>query len=216
MTWLGYPGTTGLETIDYRLTDPFLDPPGQQNDGRYIERSYRLPETFWCYDPLESSEVGVLDAADFDELTRTEPQGRRRCSGVEGQELRVNDPPCITNGFITFGCLNNFCKVNAPTLDLWSAVLRAMPASRLLLLAPRAARERVLDELLRGGVRSDRVEFLDRMPRRRYLASYRRIDIGLETIPYNGHTTTLDALWMGVPVVTLVGDTPVCAPDGAS
>jgi predicted O-linked N-acetylglucosamine transferase (SPINDLY family) len=99
--------------------------------------------------------------------------------------------------------------VNEQTLQLWAAVLRAVPTSRFLLLAPRAARARVLDVLLRGGVRSDRVDFVDRMPRKLYLATYYRIDIGLDTIPYNGHTTTLDALWMGVPVVTLIGNSPV-------
>jgi protein O-GlcNAc transferase len=177
-TWLGYPGTTGLQTIDYRLTDPFLDPPSEQNDLLYSERSYRLPDTFWCYDPLTS-------------------------------EPAVNDPPCLKNGSVTFGCLNNFCKVNEPTLDLWSAVLHAVPGSRMLVLAPRPARRRMLEALHVRSVGAARVEFLERMPRARYLASYHRIDIGLDTIPYNGHTTSLDAFWMGVPVVTLVGDSPV-------
>lgn len=200
VTWLGYPGTTGLDAIDYRLTDPFLDPVAVNNDAHYSERSYRLPDTFWCYDPLEGS--------DFDGLS---PGG----GGIQGSGNAAAEAGCVSelpgasNGFVTFGCLNNFCKVNEQTLDLWAAVLRAVPTSRFLLLAPRAARARVLDVLLRGGVRSDRVDFVDRMPRYRYLASYHRIDIGLDTIPYNGHTTTLDALWMGVPVVTLIGNTPV-------
>lgn len=175
ITWLGYPGTTGLATIDYRLTDPYLDPPSAANDSLYSERSYRLPKTFWCYDPLATGPA-------------------------------VNLLPAERNGYVTFGCLNNFCKVTGPTLRLWAAVLRAIPGSRLLLLAPRIARARILELL---GVAADRIEFVDRMSRPAYLATYHRIDIGLDTIPYNGHTTTLDSAWMGVPVITLVGDSPV-------
>lgn len=178
ITWLGYPGTTGLETIDYRLTDPFLDPPAVQNAAYYSERSHRLPDTFWCYDPLTSHPA-------------------------------VNELPLLKNGFVTFGCLNNFCKVNLPTLDLWARVLNAVPRSKLLLLAPKPARQRILDALASRGVEAGQIEFAGRMNRTQYLASYHRIDIGLDTIPYNGHTTSLDAFWMGVPVITLVGDAPV-------
>jgi protein O-GlcNAc transferase len=177
-TWLGYPGTTGLQTIDYRLTDPYLDPPTAENDAWYSERSHRLPNTFWCYDPLTT-------------------------------EIPVNDLPVGRHGYVTFGCLNNFCKVNADTLRLWAGALRATPHSRLLLLALGGpARSRTLDVLQNNGVDPSRVEFVDRQSRARYLALYHRIDVGLDTIPYNGHTTTLDSLWMGVPVVTLVGDAP--------
>jgi protein O-GlcNAc transferase len=192
VTWLGYPGTTGLEAIDYRLTDPFLDPPTEDNAAHYSERSYRLPDTFWCYDPLQGSGFRV---------------GGSGNAGEDG--CRVNELPAVSNGFITFGCLNNFCKVNEPTLALWAAVLRAVPGSKLRMLAPAAARRRVVDALHRHGVGGTRLDFLDRMPRDRYLASYHRIDIGLDTIPYNGHTTSLDAFWMGIPVITLIGKTPV-------
>lgn len=174
ITWLGYPGTTGLETIDYRLTDPHLDPPSAANDAWYSEKSFRLPSTFWCYDPLTN-------------------------------EPAVNELPSDRNGYITFGCLNNFCKITDPTLRLWAAVLRAVPNSRLLLLAPRIARHRIVETL---GIAADRIDFVDRQSRKQYLATYHRIDIGLDTIPYNGHTTTLDSMWMGVPVVTLIGDWP--------
>ena len=111
VTWLGYPGTTGLDSVDYRLTDPYLDPCSGENDAFYSERSYRLPHTFWCYDPLAS-------------------------------EPDVSALPAIRNGHITFGCLNNFCKVNAGTLQLWARAMRAVPASTLLMLAPREARPR--------------------------------------------------------------------------
>ncbi|MGD0464988.1 MAG: tetratricopeptide repeat protein [Tepidisphaeraceae bacterium] len=175
MTWLGCPGTTGMATMDYRLTDPYLDPPGE-TDAFYAEKSIRLPDTFWCYDPL--------------------------CN-----EPAVNAPPCLEKGFVTFGCLNNFSKVNDALLSLWARVLNANPSSRLLLLAPEgSARRWVLDRL---GVGPERVEFVLRRPRSEYLRTYHRIDIGLDTLPCNGHTTSLDAFWMGVPVVSRIGSTVV-------
>jgi len=176
--WLAYPGTTGLTAIDYRLTDPHLDPPGVF-DQFYSEKSIRLPNTFWCYDPLTS-------------------------------EPAVGPLPASANGYVTFGCLNNFCKVNAATLKLWAGVLNAVSGSRLILLAPEgSAREWVLRVMSEGGVEQERIAFVARQLRKPYLETYRKIDIGLDTLPYNGHTTSLDAFWMGVPVVTLVGKTVV-------
>ena len=178
VTWLGYPGTTGLDAMDYRLSDPCLDPTDQHDDF-YAEQTIRLPDSFWCYDPLaDGPAVGRL--------------------------------PARENGLITFGCLNNFCKVTEPTVKLWAEVLGGLPDSRLLVLAPRGlAREHLLENLQRNGVAPTRIEFADRCPRHKYLELYQRIDIGLDTFPYNGHTTTLDALWMGVPVVTVVGRSAV-------
>ena len=174
VTWLGYPGTTGVKAMDYRLTDPYLDPAG--TDSFYTEQSIRLPESFWCYDPLT-------------------------------EEPPVNPLPADAAGFVTFGCLNNFCKVTDPVLDLWAQVLRSAPNSKLLLLAPvGSARTRVKARL---GLVSDRVEFAAYQPRCDYLELYHRIDIGLDTFPYNGHTTSLDALWMGVPVISRTGSTVV-------
>lgn len=175
--WLAYPGTTGLSAIDYRLTDPYLDP--LDSSEPYSEQSIRLPETFWCYEA--------------------------RAEGVEVSEL-----PALKNGYVTFGCLNNFCKVNADVLELWAAVLKSHADSRLLLLVPsESARERTLQTFLAQGIASDRIEFVSHQPRRQYLETYQRIDVCLDTVPYNGHTTSLDAFWMGVPVVTLVGPTVV-------
>jgi predicted O-linked N-acetylglucosamine transferase (SPINDLY family) len=173
VAWLAYPGTTGLSTMDYRLTDPYLDPPGLF-DAFYAEESLRLPDTFWCYDPL-------------------------------ADQPPVNPLPALENGVITFGCLNNFCKVNDGCLALWAQVLRAVPRSRLLLLAPRGqAREHVLARLEQQGIAAPRVAFADKQPRLEYLKLYARIDLGLDPLPYNGHTTSLDAFWMGVPILTLV------------
>jgi protein O-GlcNAc transferase len=175
VAWLAYPGTTGMPAMDVRLTDPRLDPPGL-NDAFYSERSMRLPDTFWCYDPLAS-------------------------------EPAVNELPALKAGYATFGCLNNFCKVNAEWIAQWAKVLRAVPNSRLILLAPRgSAREEVLRRL---DVEPARVEFANLVPRSQYLKNYHRIDLALDTFPYNGHTTSLDAMWMGVPVVSRFGRTAV-------
>jgi predicted O-linked N-acetylglucosamine transferase (SPINDLY family) len=174
VTWLAYPGTTGLDTIDYRLTDPYLDPP-QTGDEFYTEKSIRLPNAFWCYDPMSAETVSELPAA--------------------------------RNGYVTFGSLNNFCKVGDGVLALWSRLLTAVPDSRLVLLSPDGIhRRQVLEKL---GVEPARVEFVTRMSRGRYLQTHHRFDIVLDTFPSNGHTTSLDALWMGVPVVTLRGQTAV-------
>ncbi|HMD54065.1 MAG TPA: tetratricopeptide repeat protein [Phycisphaerae bacterium] len=178
VTFMGYPGTTGLETMDYRLTDQYLDPPEPQ-EAFYTEQSIRLPDTFWCY-------------------------------SSQNEESKPNDLPAIKNGFVTFGCLNNFCKVNDGVLKLWARVLSAIPHSRLMVLAPKGqVRRQSLSKLGRDGIASERIEFMDFQPRLEYLNTYHRIDIGLDTQPYNGHTTSLDSLWMGVPVVTLIGKTEV-------
>jgi predicted O-linked N-acetylglucosamine transferase (SPINDLY family) len=176
MTWAGYPGTTGLEAIDYRLTDPYLDPPGQF-DEFYAEKSLRLPATFWS-----------LDLATLEDL----------------HTPAVNSLPAVQGEYVTFGCLNNFSKVNQRVLRLWGRVLDAVPKSRMVLLTPPgSAREWVRQSL------GDRVEFVARLPHDAYLQVKHQIDIGLDTVPYNGHMTSLDSLWMGVPIVTLPGNTVV-------
>jgi predicted O-linked N-acetylglucosamine transferase (SPINDLY family) len=178
VSFAGYPGSTGLDAIDYRLTDPYLDPSGA-NDLREADKTYRLPHTFWCYDPPD-------------------------------EEPAVAPLPSSKKGMITFGCLNNFCKVNDRVLELWAKVLRAVNGSRLFLLAKEGShRQRALDFLESRGIIRDRVEFSPMRPRRDYQALYHRIDIGLDTFPYNGHTTSLDSFWMGVPVVTVVGNSAV-------
>jgi predicted O-linked N-acetylglucosamine transferase (SPINDLY family) len=116
--------------------------------------------------------------------------------------------PAAAVGHVTFGSLNNFVKVNPAVLELWGRVLREVAGSRLLVLAPAGdVRRNALRELAKHGVDAARVEFVDRLQRPEYLATYQRIDVCLDTFPCNGHTTTMDALWMGVPVATLVGNT---------
>jgi protein O-GlcNAc transferase len=175
--WLAYPGTTGLSAIDYRVTDPILDPSTSQI-GPYAERPLRLPDAFWCYDPLDRETVGPL--------------------------------PARRNGRVRFGSLNNILKVSTESVALWAQVMKRVDGSTMTLLAPVGdAREKTLGLFEAAGIGRDRVQFVEYQTRQRYLATYQSIDVGLDTVPYNGHTTSLDALWMGVPVVTLVGSTVV-------
>ncbi len=178
VTFAGYPGSTGLDAIDYRLTDPHLDPLGM-HDEWYAEASYRLPHSFWCYDPqTEQPDVGPLPAEEA--------------------------------GFVTFGCLNNFCKVNKEVLAVWAQVMAQVPRSRLVLLAKQGShRQQTIDCLEARGIAPERITFCSSRPFLEYLALYQQLDIALDTFPYNGHATSLDAFWMGVPVVTLVGNTVV-------
>ena len=179
VTFAGYPGSTGLRTIDYRLSDSYLDPPGAE-ESIDAERTVRLPDSFWCYDPLDC------------------------------RDIPVSPLPSLAAGVVTFGCLNNLRKVNSAVLRLWARLLRATSASRLLLLTSEGShRGNVLDLFEQEGIALERIEFVSRQTRRQYLESYHRIDLGLDTVPYNGHTTSLDSLWMGVPMVTLVGRTVV-------
>jgi len=176
VTWLGYPGSTGLHTVDYRLTDPYLDPPGL-DDAFYSEASVRLPDCFWCYDPLISVPA-------------------------------VHTLPALRNGYVTFGCLNKFAKINDQVLVLWIRILHATKHSRLLILAPEGRmRQEMLKQFERQGIAEERVVFLKNLPRPEYLRLFDRIDLCLDPFPYNGHTTTFDSLWMGVPVVSLSGKT---------
>lgn len=177
VSFAGYPGTTGLRAIDYRLSDPFLDPP-DRDESLYSERTWRLPDSFWCYDPLTPPDQSPLPSP----------------------------LPALTNGYLTFGCLNNACKVNRQVVSLWSRVLREVSKSKLLMLAPDGLFRRRLHEWFAAdGIPPDRIEFVPRQRRENYLQTYHRIDLGLDTFPYNGHTTSLDSFWMGVPVVTLAG-----------
>lgn len=178
VAWLAYPGTTGLSAMDWRLTDPFLDPPGAF-DGDYSERSLRLPDVFSCYDPL-------------------------------AEDPRPGPLPALARGRVTFGSFNHFGKINDPLLVQWCRILREVEGSRLLLLAPGGGpRRRFLDRCGELGVGPERIAFTGFLPRADYLAAHREVDLCLDTFPYNGHTTSLDALWMGVPVATRAGRTVV-------
>jgi len=180
VTRQGYPNTTGLTTIDYRMTDALADPPGL-SDTLHSEQLLRLPRTNWIYQAPENGPVP--------------------------------DHP-ITGGPITFGSFNNIAKVTGPMLALWARILKAVPESRLLLkalaLASPDARQRVRKALIQEGIDSARMELRGHEPELGgHLALYNRVDIALDPFPYHGTTTTCEALWMGVPVITLAGRTHV-------
>mgnify|MGYP002712973232 CR=1 FL=1 len=177
MTWIGYPNTTGLRAVDYRITDSIADPVGEES--YFSEQLLRLPGSFLCYQP--------------------------HCDA-----LNVAPLPAAVNGYVTFGSFNNFSKINPGVLQLWAEVLKLLPDARLLLKCPALTdadiRNRILADLQGLGVGAERVELLGHTPtRQEHLALYAKVDIALDTFPYNGTTTTCEALWMGVPVLSLVG-----------
>ncbi len=179
VTWLGYPNTTGLSTMDYRLTDAIADPVGEA-DRLHSEELVRMEQGFLCYQADESA-PGVVQ------------------------------PPCLEKGHITFGNFNDLAKTNQKVVELWAKILHAVPGSHLLMKAKQLADEKVKANYLamfsKEGVAQDRIDLQGRMPDKEdHLALYNSVDIGLDPFPYNGTTTTCEALWMGVPVVTLLGD----------
>jgi predicted O-linked N-acetylglucosamine transferase (SPINDLY family) len=182
VTYLGYPGTTGLAAMDYRITDAHADPPGL-TDRLYTETLVRLPDTAWCYaPPPDAPAVGRGPAAD----------GRA----------------------LTFGSFNNLAKLTGTMLGLWAEILRAVPGSRLLLknagFGSATARQRVRAALAAEGIEPKRVELRGPvLTPAGHLAAYAGVDIALDTYPYHGTTTTCEALYMGVPVVSLAGQTHV-------
>ena len=179
LTYLGYPDTTGLTAIDYRLTDVLADPPDSGAQRFYTEELAFLPDGFLCYRPADFAPViSPLPAADAD--------------------------------LLTFGSFNNGCKINPPLIRIWADLLRANPNSRLLLKLKGGE-----DPLIRGnysdrfdkeGLSCDRVDIIGWKTPEEHLTAYAQIDIALDTYPYNGTTTTCEALWMGVPVISLVGE----------
>jgi predicted O-linked N-acetylglucosamine transferase (SPINDLY family) len=182
ITYLGYPNTTGLPRacMRYRITDALADPPGA-TEGLHTEELIRLPETFLCYGPP----------------TDAPP---------------VAPPPSAVGRPITFGSFNAFAKVNPDVIRLWSRVLSAVPGSRLVLktksLNDQAVRAAVLARFAAHGVGAERLAILPTDPTvAQHLARYTEIDVALDPFPYHGTTTTCEALWMGVPVVTLAGRT---------
>jgi hypothetical protein len=170
-TWLDYLATTGLDTVDYRITDAAADPEGAE--AAHVERLIRLPVPQWCYRPPAAAAAAAPSAG---------------------------GPP-------TFGSVSVPLKLSETLLDLWARLLARVPGSRLRLLGvPEGrARERILGHLGRGGVEASRVEILPRLAQADFLRSLAELDVVLDTHPFSGATSTLDALWQGVPVVTLAG-----------
>ena len=177
ITWLGYPATTGLTAMDYRFTDCYCEPPGT-SEAYYTETLIRLPNSLWCYQPpADMPDPGPL--------------------------------PALANGHLTFGSFNNFAKVGPAVIGLWARLLREIPDARIAIVCASegAMQERVRTAFAEHGIDPARLELHGRLPRSEYLALHRRVDLALDPFPCNGGATTCDALWMGVPVLTLIGNT---------
>jgi len=176
VTAIGYPDTTGLPAVDARVVDAITDPPGSER--WCTERLLRIDPCFLCYTPLADAPVPAMPAADAP---------------------------------FTFGSFNNAAKIGPSTAALWARVLQAVPDSRLLLkstgLADPAAQALLQRRFTDAGLPLDRVEMVGNTREQlAHLALYNRVHVALDTVPYNGTTTTCEALWMGVPVVTTRGD----------
>lgn len=178
ISWIGYPATTGLSTIDYKIVDSHTDPPGK-TEQYFTEKLLRMKDCFLCYTPdRDAPSVSLL--------------------------------PALTQRHITFGSFNNFAKINMDVVRIWSRILKVVDESHLVLKAfsflDDETRNNAMKMFSDEGIEEGRVELLPPLPSiREHLNVYSRIDIALDTFPYNGTTTTCEALWMGVPVITLAG-----------
>ncbi|HEX7510283.1 MAG TPA: tetratricopeptide repeat protein [Chitinivibrionales bacterium] len=176
ISYCGYPNTTGLTAIDYYLTDEYLDT--RDDESLFTERLIRIPDCFCCYMPQPMAEP----------LTAS---------------------PCARNGYITFGSLHPIIRLNDAVLDLWSAVLRAIPSARLRIIRDTLTGrvgQRIADAFISRGIDMQRIDVEHTLPRQGHLALFNEIDIALDTFPWSGHTGACEALWMGVPVITLYGN----------
>ncbi|MBW8720344.1 MAG: tetratricopeptide repeat protein, partial [Polaromonas sp.] len=177
VSWLGYFATTGVAAIDYFIADPWTLPPDQEIN--FSEQIWRLPETRLCF---------------------TAPTA----------DVAVSPLPALVNGYVTFGSFNNLSKMNDAVVALWAQVLNAVPDSRLFLkyqqLGEESVRQSTQERFAVHGIKPERLILEAYVPRSNYLAAYQRVDIGLDPFPFPGGTTTAEALWMGIPVLTLAGE----------
>lgn len=177
VTYLGYPNTTGLQAMDYRITDAVADPPGL-TDRWHTERLIRVSGSFLCY----QAPAGAPEPSDL--------------------------PSINTNG-ITFASFNNRAKITGGVIRTWAAILDSVPNARLILkskaLEDPGTCQRLIGQFAACHVGPERLELYGFLPPEEHLGLYHRVDVALDTFPYNGTTTTCDALWMGVPVIVLEG-----------
>lgn len=177
IAYLAYPGTTGLPTMDYRITDPFLDPP-EPDQGPFIEVPKRMPNSWWCYMPPLETSIPT-----------------------------PGESPFSQNGYITFGCLNNFIKVHDVIKEKWAQILRNHPESKIIIHVKKGNhRKNLINFFEERGISAKRIEMIGYQDTLPYFETYLKIDIALDTYPFAGGTTTCDALYMGIPVVTWSGN----------
>lgn len=177
LSWLGYFATTAVRAIDYVLADPWVLTP--EEEIYFTEKIWRLPETRLCFTPPDVTVgIGAL--------------------------------PALCNGYMTFACFNNLLKMNDDVVALWAKILLAIPTSRLFLKAKQLNEESVQQETMarfaRHGINADRLILQGAESREKYLAAYHQVDIALDPFPFPGGTTSVEGLWMGVPVLTLAGE----------
>lgn len=177
--WLGYPNTTGLDSMDYWICDEIVNPPGL-TDEFYSESLLRLPGCFICFKKPDYAPEPVV-------------------------------PPSVRNGYVTFGSFNNYAKVSKQTLQVWANILDAVPDSRLMLksacLGKPSQRGALVDFFKSRGIEEERLQLEGyESSRVKHIEMYSEMDIALDTFPYNGTTTTCEAMWMGVPTITLAGN----------
>jgi len=176
VSWLGYFATTGVAAMDYFLADPWTLP--KSDEAHFTEKIWRLPETRLCFTPPDV-------------------------------DVQIASLPALKNGYITFGCFSNLTKINDDVVALWGRVLATVPNSRLFVKAKQLREGAVRQDLVRRfaaqGVAAERLSLEGLTPRAEYLAVHRRVDVTLDPFPFPGGTTSVESLWMGVPVLTLTG-----------
>ena len=180
VTYLGYPGSTGLESMDYRLSDGRADPDDAADEQGYSETLLRLPESFLCFEAPEEAPA-------------------------------VTPPPMIERGSVTFGSFNNLAKLTDEMVVVWAEILKRVPGSQLILkyraLTDEGTRRRFEALFQAQGIEPERLRLYGRIPAvEGHLGLYGEVDVALDTYPYHGTTTTCEALWMGVPVITRGGE----------
>ncbi|SBT09758.1 hypothetical protein PROAA_3420001 [Candidatus Propionivibrio aalborgensis] len=176
-TWLGYLATTGVGAIDYLIADAWTLP--ESEEVHFTEKIWRLPESYLCFTPPDAA-------------------------------IDVSPLPALSTGQVTFGCFNNLSKMNDAVVALWSRVLHAVPGSRLFLKASQlkeaSVRQSIIDRFAAHGIDAERLILEGLVPRAEYLVPFQRVDIALDPFPYPGITTSVENLWMGIPVLTLAGE----------
>ena len=176
VSWLGYFSTTGVPEIDFFIGDPYVSPLGEEEF--FTEKLWNLPDSSWCFAQPKNVE-------------------------------EISPAPSVTNGFITFGFFGNLSKMNNDVIDVWAEILHRIPTGRLFIkskqLADHESLKRVKNWFTERGIREERLTLEGPSMRNEYLKAYAKVDVILDTFPYPGGTTTAEAVWMGVPFITLCG-----------
>jgi len=174
-SYIGYPGTTGLSAMDYRISDPWQDPVGL-TERYHSETLVRIPGGM-AYEP-------------------------------EPDAPEINALPALHSGELVLACLNGLNKLNPAVVVLWARILQSLPQARLMLgnVTDGGTRDRLTAIFGKAGIGAERLILQPRVTVPEYLALHHQIDLALDPFPYNGGTTTMHSLWMGVPMITMAGD----------